>query len=251
MEKKFVKALYLILGIALTINLLFTFWMHFERWVQGFSREEAYVLPQVESEDVLSGHPEIHYGSISDDQKPPAEEFYLTQAELKYLAKSQELVNGVEILGIRLMQAAPRWWDEYHPIIREIDKLSDAMKKPSSPAERARTQKAFEKLEAKFVKLNKHVDATLRRFFAELEIARILVRSIPDSMSNKGREYLRKLNGKLSKTEEMVRSALWKHHILENPQDKKNGWSCKTVIGSLLVRLQGRILSIPPTPSNI
>ena len=89
-----------------------------------------------------------------------------------------------------------------------------------------------------FIATNEKVSDDIRRFFGSLEVAKILAGKPPQTMSEDGKESLKKLGEDLKAVELQTRESLWKHHILENPNDKKNGWSCRIVIRTLLADIR-------------
>jgi hypothetical protein len=229
-ERWIALSVFALVGVVLTLNL-------------GYSLKQGLKAFAVESEasaqEAAAPAPDV------SDEPPEAQE--LTPAEWKYLLKSKDLLRSAEVLGGRLTKAAPLWWDEYLPLIREIDKLTARLRAPHGPQEDAALLKEYQAIEIRFIALNEKVETNVRRFEAAFEVAQILIGTPPESMSDKGRRILEGLSERLARAEAATREALLLHHILENPEDKKNGWSCRSVIFTLMGQLQ-RLFFTTPAP---
>ena len=238
MEKFFVRIVYLIVGMGVMFNMGHSVWMNLRAWAGEPRREEFKVMPQDRPSDTgLSPLPETEYGPALPP-RTEIEEKVFSNAETKYLSKSRYVVESTSVLGQRLVKSAPKWWDKYHPILKAADKLSARLKKPYSQMERRDFLADLDAIDGQFIATNEKVSDDIRRFFGSLEVAKILAGKPPQTMSEDGKESLKKLGEDLKAVELQTRESLWKHHILENPNDKKNGWSCRIVIRTLLADIR-------------
>ena len=244
MENRLFKLLFVFLAVCLTINVFFNLSMNIRSGIV-----HVWAGDSSHSHKNSTDKP-AQITKEKKDVETPLINRYLSEAEQKYLSKSRQLVKSVEILGLRVMQIAPTWWDEYHPILIDIESLAKDLKRSQIAEEKQQMIKEFYQLETDFNKVNERIEAFIRRFFAEADVAHAVTRQAPHTMSGKGKIELKKSYDKLVDIEKKVRAALWSHHILENPNDKRNGWSCRVIIHMLLGEIHNLFFSRPlPNPA--